>query len=546
MTSIRSRTSRLTERLGPALEEFRDRLATLGLCLTVYDADACVVDRGVGGPFCELRASGDCGCCDSLAAEVAREGRRAVQRSGCGCCAIGLPLMQRRRVLGTVVACYPPLELLDEEAFARFCDAHRLDRRAAEGPARQQCRHGRAEVEDLANVAEWLLEGAQSRRTSEQEIATLSHNLSTTYEELSLLYAISGSMGVAQKAESFIRGVCDELREVINVETTASVVYAYPPEEGAADLVVLSGDSLEGEQVRRLADAEIAERLAAHDGRPLVENRFEREQCPFDGALRNYLAAPLRSGGETMGVLIALNKVDDEFDSVDLKLLGSISKQVSIFLANRRLYEDIQDLLMGVLHALTSSIDAKDPYTCGHSRRVAMLSRFLAEEAGLPPERVERIYLSGLLHDVGKIGVAESTLCKDGRLTDDEFADIKRHPVVGSKILGGIRQLQDVVDGILYHHERIDGRGYPNGLSGDELSLAARIVCIADCFDAMTSDRTYRKALPLEVVIEEIRTNAGTQFDPGLVEAFLSLDLAGFLKENGDATQRRIAGEETT
>jgi putative nucleotidyltransferase with HDIG domain len=178
---------------------------------------------------------------------------------------------------------------------------------------------------------------------------------------------------------------------------------------------------------------------------------------------------------------------------------------------------------MGLLHSLTSAVDAKDAYTCGHSERVALISRALAQRAGLTDQQVQRIYMAGLLHDVGKIGVPEAVLQKAGKLTDEEFDLIKKHPEIGARILRDVKQVQDIIPGVLYHHERYDGRGYPAKLAGEDIPLMGRIICLADCFDAMTSSRTYRKALPLETALEEIRRNAGTQFDPRLAETFLSI-----------------------
>ena len=129
--------------------------------------------------------------------------------------------------------------------------------------------------------------------------------------------------------------------------------------------------------------------------------------------------------------------------------------------------------------------------------------------------------MAGLLHDVGKIGVPEAVLQKPGRLTDEEFEQIKQHPAIGAKILRDIKQIEDIIPGVLYHHERYDGKGYPDGLAGEDIPLMGRIICLADCFDAMTTSRTYRKALPLEVAMAEIRRCAGTQFDPRLAEVFL-------------------------
>jgi putative nucleotidyltransferase with HDIG domain len=221
--------------------------------------------------------------------------------------------------------------------------------------------------------------------------------------------------------------------------------------------------------------------------------------------------------------MFGLDKLSGEFDTVDSKLLNSIANESAIYLENAMLFEDVRGLMMGLLHALISAVDAKDTYTCGHSERVALLSRRLAKQAQLSDHEVERIYMAGLLHDVGKIGVPEAVLQKAGRLTDEEFAEIKKHPEIGARILRDIKQIEDIIPGVMHHHERWDGRGYPCGLAGEDIPLMGRIICLADCFDAMTSSRTYRKALPFETALEEIRRCAGTQFDPGLAEAFLQI-----------------------
>jgi len=361
-------------------------------------------------------------------------------------------------------------------------------------------------------------------------LSTLSTNLSTTYEELSLLYSISGSMRVTQSPDSFLLAACREVNEVMNLSAVAAVVYAHPPAVHE-DTVVVAGElGLTREQIMLLAATQIAPMLGQNN-RVVVENRFVwSARRDLGKAVRNLVAVPLL-GEQPMGMLLAFNKESGDFNSVDIKLMNSIANQSTVFLTNNMLYADLQDLLMGVLHALTATIDAKDPYTCGHSNRVAIISKRLAESMGLPAQRVQQIYLAGLMHDIGKIGVPESVLCKPGRLTPEEYEAVKKHPGLGAKILGGIRQLDDVIASILCHHERLDGRGYPQGLRGDEVPLDARIIGLADCFDAMSSDRTYRKALPLAAVVDEVRNCAGTQFDPEVVAHLLKWDLEDLLTE---------------
>lgn len=230
---------------------------------------------------------------------------------------------------------------------------------------------------------------------------------------------------------------------------------------------------------------------------------------------------------------------EGDYSSIDVQLHRAVADRITAFLENQRLYDDLADLLMGLLHAMVSSIDAKDPYTSGHSERVAHLSRRLAEALGFSQVMCQRVYLSGLLHDVGKIGVPDAILCKPGKLTEEEFTILKRHPEIGGRILTRIRQLSDLMPGVLYHHERYDGRGYPSKRAGKDIPRLGRIICLADCFDAMTTNRTYRAAMPIDSAIAEIRRCAGSQFDPLMSEAFLGLGLhEAFADAHANASKR--------
>jgi len=173
-----------------------------------------------------------------------------------------------------------------------------------------------------------------------------------------------------------------------------------------------------------------------------------------------------------------------------------------------------------VVKALTSAIDAKDPYTCGHSDRVARIAVRLAQELGYRPETLSRVYLAGLLHDIGKIGVNDAVLQKPGKLTDQEFELIKTHTKTGFRILSGLKQLEDINKVVLHHHEAWNGSGYPEKLVGEAIPQIARIVAVADAYDAMASDRPYRTRMPNDKIDEIIRAGAGRQWDPEVVEAF--------------------------
>jgi len=186
-------------------------------------------------------------------------------------------------------------------------------------------------------------------------------------------------------------------------------------------------------------------------------------------------------------------------------------------------FKELEKLYNSLIRAFVNAIDAKSPWTKGHSERVTDYSISIAKEMGLKEKEIETLRMAALLHDIGKIGTYDVILDKPGKLTDDEFALIKMHPVKGEEILRPIRQLQNLLPTIRSHHERMDGKGYPDGLEGDEIPLLARIICVADSFDSMTSDRPYRPAPPKEYAISEIKRCSGTQFDTQAVKAFLSV-----------------------
>ncbi len=180
-------------------------------------------------------------------------------------------------------------------------------------------------------------------------------------------------------------------------------------------------------------------------------------------------------------------------------------------------------LIRESLDVFTNFVDAKDPYTKGHSRRVAEYSRRIAEKLGFSEERCRQVFYIALLHDIGKCYVPDEILKKPARLTDEEFAIIKTHTTKGAEMVKSFSSIPDIREGALYHHERYDGRGYPTGLCGEEIPLIGRIICVADSYDAMNSSRVYRKKLSREVIIQELEKNSGTQFDPKIASVFLEI-----------------------
>ena len=340
------------------------------------------------------------------------------------------------------------------------------------------------------------------------------------------MHRITDRMRITQKPEVFFSDLCEQLKDVIDAEKFLVLCSDTTDPTGTVRLVASSGRLNIDRNIIELLWRRTQEQLEKSAGILLDSNVDGPLSYSWPASFRSLASVPIRREKSTGGMLVAINKIGKaDFDGLDTKLLLSLANESAMYLDNFRLYQDLQDLLIGSLRALTSSIDAKDRYTRGHSERVAVIARWLAQRASLSAAQVQRTYLTGLLHDVGKIGVSELVLSKPGRLEADEFEQIKKHPQIGSSILAGIRQMADVSRGVLSHHERFDGSGYPAGIHGTDIPLTGRIVMLADCFDAMTSDRTYRRALPLTAAKAQIRRFSGTQFDPDLSDALLDSDL---------------------
>jgi HD-GYP domain-containing protein (c-di-GMP phosphodiesterase class II) len=206
-----------------------------------------------------------------------------------------------------------------------------------------------------------------------------------------------------------------------------------------------------------------------------------------------------------------------------LMLVGWVCGSLTRSLLQR--VQELETLNRETIFAFVRAIDARDPYTARHSEKVATYAVELARALGLTPAACERIRLAGLLHDVGKVALERSILHKEGALSDDEWRQVREHPGLSAHIIGGVAHFAAFLPGARHHHERYDGRGYPDNLAGTEIPLDARVLAVADAYDAMTSDRSYRTALPHAEAIERLEAGAGSQFDPVCVEAFVALDL---------------------
>lgn len=263
----------------------------------------------------------------------------------------------------------------------------------------------------------------------------------------------------------------------------------------------------------------------AREGRPALVTDAQNDPRLFKKAdketafkTKSIVAVPINTKARLIGVLQVLNKKKDlPFNEEDAGILQAVSNQAATAIENARLYEDLHELFLNTVTALVAAVETKDLYTKGHSDRVAGYSVDIACGLGMADSEIEQLKLAALFHDIGKIGVNESILRKPGRLTDEEFEEIKKHPVNAANIMEKIPQLNGLIPAVKYHHERYDGSGYPDGLKAAEIPYFSRIISIADTFDAMSSSRPYRQAIPVDVCASEILRCSGTQFDPGIV-----------------------------
>jgi len=260
------------------------------------------------------------------------------------------------------------------------------------------------------------------------------------------------------------------------------------------------------------------------DADPRWKRDPEHEHTLPSGRANNALVVPLMVGGRARGVLGAVNKVGaPAFTQSDASLLSTLAGQVAIALENARLYEDVRNLSVAAIRSLAAAIDARDPYTRGHSETVARLVVRLGRELGWEGADLEMLEFAALLHDVGKIAIPDAILRKVGPLEPDDWAVIRLHPYHSAQIIKPVEPLHRIVPWVYHHHERWDGAGYPDGLKGEEIPLASRIIAVADVYSAMTSDRPYRRAKSHGEAIAELRREAGKQFDPQVVDAFLAV-----------------------
>jgi len=360
----------------------------------------------------------------------------------------------------------------------------------------------------------------------------MAEELLSAYEQLGVVFEVTRRLPNVQGESEVVELFTDNLRSSF---MGRRVVTARPlrQQEWSFDGQTLSADHWLARMIHRTCTG------GAVTVEPPGENGRSVDRAWRD--IAEIMVGPVRAGETPIcAILLMRPRTAPGFRAVDMLLVESLTTFCGDLIRNIRLVRELSQLSMAMVRSLVSAVDQKDEYTCGHSLRVAFYATQLGRRLKLRDLDLQMLQWSALLHDVGKIGIRDAVLKKAGKLTDEEFAHVKEHPVRSHKVVEGIPQLALALDGILYHHERYDGRGYPKGLRGEEIPLQARIIQIADVFDALTSDRSYRNAFDWRKALSILKEEAGKTVDPDLQGTFDAM-IREFLGDDPDAWSRMIS-----
>ena len=356
-----------------------------------------------------------------------------------------------------------------------------------------------------------------------KEVEDLNIQLENRIRLQSILYNITDSLSKINRSEDLYDYIVKKAVESCNAKKACFMIY----DQENSSLLALAQVGLHGMDTGAQADMKIDSDGQSTLDRNFIKAYFENSNgkgVSFHTSIRNngFMAMPFKIRKEPFGMLLVAEKEEKTgFDREDEFILGFLAEKTALNIENIALYENLKQSLIATLMSLVSAIEAKDPYTQQHSSRVTEYALKIACNMGYGPEDLQSIESSGPLHDIGKIGINDSILNKPGRLTEEEFKQIKTHPLIGVNIVSPLGLDQEEQAIIRNHHERWDGNGYPDGLKGENIPAPARILAVADAFDAMSSSRAYRDVLPLPVCLQELKDNSGSQFDPQVVKAAL-------------------------
>jgi putative nucleotidyltransferase with HDIG domain len=369
---------------------------------------------------------------------------------------------------------------------------------------------GSNEIADLGEAFNQMTESLKER----------SESLTKKVLELATLYEMSRALGSTLEMNVLLENVLDSALRIFNLEL--GYVTVRDKDTGHLDLVAwrAPGDDRPDEKALRSSMAE----WVIREGRPLIfnpnEGPGESQIDGVSGALAA-LCVPLTAPEGSIGAIsVGSHDPDFKFNSDDVRLLSTIANHVTIAIGNIELFSSLQEAYLATVRSLAAAVDAKDAFTRGHSDKVAAYAIMIGEGLGLSHEQRIALEMAAYLHDIGKIGIKEEILLKPGTLTDAEMAQMSHHPLIGANILRPVGFPWPITPIVRHHHERWDGDGYPAGLKGEEIPLLARVLTVADAFEAMTSDRPYRSARSLEEGLAELARCSGSQFDPRVVQVF--------------------------
>ncbi len=452
--------------------------------------------RRMGCPVRDA-ATGTCGADRlDLFRQVEKSGKRRVQTKYEDTEIIGIPLECNRELIGILCAC------------------------SGAGEGSMLHRAG-GFLEEIANRISYEIE-------AQFETEYLTKELSDRYEEVNLIYEVGKEIGMIGASEKAVTFIAEHSQQALEPE--AAVVYV--PDRGIVEVVCPSSSDLpynihDASLIAEIYEvilkrSSLADLMTVH----VVLDRACSDTLPaelLNGSME-ILAAPIKLKASLSGTLFIINiNKQNAFDRGDMRMLTSLAEQLSMVITNGELYQNLKDFLLNMIKTLVYSIEAKDAYTRGHAERVNTLVMKIAGALDLSPESIETLSWAAILHDIGKIGIPEKILNKEGKLSGEEFLCMQEHPDKGYAILKPIEQLSGSLSAIRHHHERYDGTGYPSGLKGEEIPLHARIIALADTYDAMTSGRSYRANSSHEEAVAEILSVKGKQLDPGIVDVFITL-----------------------
>lgn len=357
--------------------------------------------------------------------------------------------------------------------------------------------------------------------------ARLYKQLERRNTQLEHLIEISRSVALSLDIDAVLRSSLERAVELIQCEAGSLLLVDEATGELTFKIASGSGESQPSEP-RPAPGAGIAETVV-RTGKPLIVNDVQADARHSAGAdestpltAHSVLCVPLTGKDRVIGALEVINKVDGlPFEEEDRRSLAAFAIQSTIALENARFYTELKRAFHDTVRLIANAVEARDPYTAGHSERVTQVALATARELGWKQEQIELLLIGATLHDIGKIGVSDAILRKPGPLTSAEYQQMKQHPVLGVKVLESVSVLRPVLPYILYHQEHYDGNGYPFGLAGKEIPIEGRILAVADALDAMTSDRPYRRGASMADALAEIVRHRGSQFDPEIVDALL-------------------------